>query len=219
MAAGAIMSMFASANSEPLMLKKILAAAIMAAFGSATGASAAPHPATAADGLATAVFAGGCFWCVEADFDKLDGVKDTVSGYSGGLKQNPTYENHEGHVEAVQVTYDPAVVSFRKLVDYHLRHIDPLDDGGQFCDRGHSYTTAIFAANAKEWSSAEESIAEAEKILGRKIVTPISDRGDFWLAEGYHQDYYKKNPLRYKYYRSACGRDSRVKKVWGTKAH
>jgi peptide-methionine (S)-S-oxide reductase len=181
--------------------------------------AAEPVPPNAADGLATAVFAGGCFWCVESDFDKLDGVKNVVSGYSGGLRKSPTYEDHEGHLEAVEVTYDPKVVTYRKLVDYHLRHIDPLDDGGQFCDRGPSYTAAIFAANADEWDDAKASVAEAETLLGRKIVTPIIDRGDFWLAEGYHQDYYKKNPLRYKYYRTACGRDARVKKVWGAASH
>ena len=173
----------------------------------------------APENLATAVFAGGCFWCVESDFEKLDGVVSVVSGYSGGLLENPTYENHDGHVEAVEVTYDPAVISYRGLVDYLLRHIDPLDAGGQFCDRGHSYTSAIFAANAQEWSDAEAAIANAEKFLGEEVVTPVRDRGAFWIAEGYHQDYYKKNPLRYKYYRTACGRDSRVRKLWGEKAH
>lgn len=181
--------------------------------------AAGPVSPVAPQGHATAVFAGGCFWCVEKDFEKLDGVVDVISGYSGGLKENPTYEDHEGHLEAVQVTYDPAIVSYRQLVDYLLRHIDPLDSGGQFCDRGHSYTSAIFAANADEWSAAEASIAEAEKVLGKDVVTPILDRSAFWLAEGYHQDYYKKNSLRYGYYRAACGRDARVKKVWGSVAH
>lgn len=181
--------------------------------------AAEPLSATAPDGLATAVFAGGCFWCVESDFDKLDGVRDVVSGYSGGAKEGPTYESHEGHLEAVQVTYDPETVSYRALVDYHLRHIDPFDEGGQFCDRGHAYTTAIFAGDASEWAAARAAIAEAEEGLGEKIATPILDRGAFWLAESYHQDYYKKNPLRYKYYRTACGRDDRVKKVWGSAAH
>ena len=178
-------------------------------------------PAKAADPSAadqTAIFAGGCFWCVESDFEKLKGVRKAVSGYTGGLRENPSYENHEGHVEAVEVTYDPSVVSYRALVDYLLRHIDPLDDGGQFCDRGHSYTTAIFAANAEEWAAAQSAVSDAEKLLGQKIVTPVRDRGAFWVAEKYHQDYYKKNPLRYKYYRNACGRDARVKKVWGPAA-
>lgn len=174
-----------------------------------------PLPAEAPEGLTSAVFAGGCFWCVESDFEKLEGVRDVVSGYSGGLIESPTYENHEGHLEAVQVTYDPAVVSYRQIVDYHLRHIDPLDAGGQFCDRGHAYTTAIFPANAEEWAAAQAAITDAEKALGQKVATKIVDRGAFWLAEDYHQDYHSKNPLRYKYYRTACGRDARVKKVWG----
>lgn len=193
----------------------ILVLAAFAALLSVRSASAAEPDEKADDaGLASAVFAGGCFWCVEADFDKLTGVRDTVSGYAGGLIENPTYESHEGHVEAVKVVYDPRLISYRKLVDYHLRHIDPLDSGGQFCDRGHSYTTAIFAADAAEWDAAKASIAEAEQQIGQKIVTPILDRSSFSVAEEYHQDYYKKNPLRYKYYRTACGRDARVRKVW-----
>lgn len=203
-------------------LSTILLAAgtlLMLPFLPARLLAAAPVSPAAQEGMATAVFAGGCFWCVEKDFEKLEGVLDVVSGYSGGLKENPTYEDHEGHLEAVQVTYDPAIIAYRQLVDYLLRHIDPLDAGGQFCDRGHSYTSAIFAANADEWSAAEASIAEAEKVLGQDVVTPILDRSAFWLAEGYHQDYYKKNSLRYGYYRAACGRDARVKKVWGSAAH
>ncbi|MGE0408835.1 MAG: peptide-methionine (S)-S-oxide reductase MsrA [Amphiplicatus sp.] len=164
---------------------------------------------------ATAVFAGGCFWCVESDFEKLEGVGEVVSGYSGGEKKNPTYHDHEGHLEAARIAYDPSVVSYRALVDYFLRHIDPLDAGGQFCDRGHSYTTAIFVANEDERAAAEAAIAEAEGVLGKKIVTPILPRGPFWAAEDYHQDYYKKNPRKYAYYRSACGRDARVRKLWG----
>lgn len=171
----------------------------------------------ASDAEATAVFAGGCFWCVEADFEKLGGVKSAVSGYTGGELANPTYENHPGHLEAVEVTYDPDVVSYRGLVDYFLRHIDPLDAGGQFCDRGHSYTTAIFVANDEERATAEAAVAEAEKILGKKIVTPIRERSTFWVAEDYHQDYYKKHPFSYRFYRTGCGRDVRVKKVWGRK--
>lgn len=196
-----------------------LVGAIAAFMWCGDARAAAPLPVQADGGLETAVFAGGCFWCVKSDFEKLDGVRDVVSGYSGGLLENPTYDNHDGHLEAVQVTYDPKVVTYRELTDYLLRHIDPLDDGGQFCDRGHSYTSAIFAANAEEWAAAQASIAGAEKILAKRVVTPVLDRGPFWLAEGYHQDYYKKNPLRYKYYRTACGRDARVKKVWGDARH
>jgi peptide-methionine (S)-S-oxide reductase len=192
-----------------------LAAALSA--HSAAVAETRPQPLDAATSEATAVFAGGCFWCVESDFEKLDGVIGAVSGYSGGLKENPTYEDHEGHLEAVEVTYDPAAVSYRQLADYLLRHIDPLDAGGQFCDRGPAYRTAIFAATAEEFEAAKAAVAEAEKILGQKIATPVLDRGAFWKAEAYHQDYAKKNPIRYTYYRTACGRDARVKKVWGGK--
>jgi len=185
-------------------------------------AAAASHISTLAaqeTNQATAVFAGGCFWCVESDFEKLEGVSEVVSGYSGGLLQNPTYKNHEGHVEAAEIFYDPSVVSYRDLVDYLLRHIDPLDDGGQFCDRGHSYTSAIFASNADEWADAKAAVEEAEKELGEKVVTPILDRGEFWRAEEYHQDYYKKNPLRYRYYRASCRRDARVRALWGSADH
>lgn len=191
-----------------------LAAALAAALLSAASTSDA-GAVPPSKGQATAVFAGGCFWCVESDFDKLKGVANVVSGYSGGDTNGPTYEDHDGHLEAVEVTYDPAVVSFRELADYLLHHIDPLDDGGQFCDRGHSYTAAIFTANAEEKEAALSAVADAEKALGRKIATPVLDRGAFWPAETYHQDYASKNPLRYKYYRTACGRDARVKKVWG----
>ncbi|HPE32824.1 MAG TPA: peptide-methionine (S)-S-oxide reductase MsrA [Parvularculaceae bacterium] len=183
------------------------------AFAAAFALFIAPSLAAAAE--VTAVFAGGCFWCVESDFEKLDGVEKAVSGYTGGDLQNPTYEDHEGHVEAVEVTYDPDVVSYRSLVDYLLRHIDPLDDGGQFCDRGPSYKSAIFVADDEERAAAQAAIVEAESELGEKVVTPIRDRGAFWIAEDYHQNYYKKNPIQYRFYRSRCGRDARVKKVWG----
>ncbi|OFW99136.1 MAG: peptide-methionine (S)-S-oxide reductase [Alphaproteobacteria bacterium RIFCSPHIGHO2_12_FULL_63_12] len=198
--------------SVPLLALAAFAAAL---FFTQPSSASEPAPEAASNGLATAIFAGGCFWCVESDFEKLDGVRGAVSGYSGGLMQNPTYEDHEGHLEAVEVTYDPSVVSYRSLVDYHLRHIDPLDDGGQFCDRGPAYKSAIFAADAGEWADAQASIKDAEKVLGRKIVTPVLDRGEFWIAEGYHQDYHLKNKLKYKFYRTTCGRDARVKKVWG----
>ncbi|MGD9801618.1 MAG: peptide-methionine (S)-S-oxide reductase MsrA [Parvularculaceae bacterium] len=202
----------------------VTAALTVASLTGAAGSTSKSATQTAPQGadapkLATAVFAGGCFWCVESDFEKLDGVASAVSGYSGGLLENPTYRNHEGHVEAVEVTYDPSVVTYRTLVDYLLRHIDPLDADGQFCDRGHSYTSAIFAANADEWAAAEAAVADAEKTLGERIATPVLDRGAFWIAEDYHQDYYKKNPLRYKYYRTACRRDARVRQVWGDPDH
>jgi peptide-methionine (S)-S-oxide reductase len=187
----------------------VFAAAIAAFSAAGDGANAQPK-----SGAATAVFAGGCFWCTESDFEKLEGVKEAVSGYTGGMLENPTYENYSGHVEAVEVTYDPGVVSYRALVDYHLRHIDPFDDGGQFCDRGPQYTTAIFVGDDQERAAAEAAIAEAEKILGERIVTPVRPRERFWVAEDYHQNYYKTHPLRYRLYRTGCGRDARVKEVW-----
>ncbi len=165
--------------------------------------------------IETAVFAGGCFWCVEADLEKLDGVGDVVSGYSGGDLQNPTYGNHEGHIEVVEAPYDPDVISYRELTDYFLRHIDVLDDGGQFCDRGHAYTTAIFYNSEDQRKNAEAAISAAEAELGKSVVTPARALDKFWIAEDYHQDYYKKNKLRYRYYRTSCGRDRRVNAVWG----
>lgn len=170
--------------------------------------------------LSTAVFAGGCFWCVEADFDKVDGVVSTISGYTGGTVVNPTYKqvSHEktGHYEAVKVTYDPDKVSYDDLVDYYFHHIDPTDAAGQFCDKGESYRSAVFVANAdqREVAEAEVDMINASGVLGTPVVTEILDASTFWPAEDYHQDYYKKNPLKYRYYRTACGRDARVKKVW-----
>lgn len=172
-------------------------------------------------GEAVATFAGGCFWCVEADFDKVPGVVRTISGYTGGLLKNPTYKQVSaggtGHREAVQIFYDPKKVSYEKLLDIFWRSVDPTDAGGQFCDRGQSYETAIFANSPAQMRLAEASKQKLEKsvVLMKPIVTPIETAGVFYPAEDYHQDYYKKNPLRYKYYRYGCGRDARIKKVWG----
>ncbi|MEL7128018.1 MAG: peptide-methionine (S)-S-oxide reductase MsrA [Pseudomonadota bacterium] len=169
---------------------------------------------------AEAIFAGGCFWCVESDFDKVPGVLDTISGYTGGALENPsykqvTYEN-TGHYEAVKVVYDPEAVSYGELVEYFWRHVDPTDAGGQFCDRGDSYRTAIFTGgeDQAETASASKAALEASKVLPNPVVTPILEATAFWPAEGYHQDYYKKNPLRYNAYRRGCGRDARVRAVW-----
>ena len=170
--------------------------------------------------LSTAVFAGGCFWCVEADFDKVDGVVSTVSGYTGGTVAKPTYKqvSHEktGHYEAVKVTYDPDKVSYADLVDYYFHHIDPTDAAGQFCDKGESYRSAVFVSDAdqREVAETEVEMIDNSGVLGTPVVTQILDASTFWPAEDYHQDYYKKNPLKYRYYRTACGRDARVKKVW-----
>ncbi len=172
---------------------------------------------------AKAVFAGGCFWCMESDFEKLEGVTDVISGFTGGTLENPTYNgNHSGHYEAVEVTYDPAKVSYHQLLDHYWVNIDPFDDGGQFCDRGHSYLAAIFVANEAQKKSAEESRRKVVQMFpDETVVTPILDASAFYPIKGeesYHQDFYKKSPVRYKYYRWNCGRDQRLKEVWGDKA-
>ena len=186
-----------------------------------------PHHALAGAGgeLAVATFAGGCFWCVESDFDTVPGVVETISGYTGGTVDHPTYEQVSeggtGHREAVQIRYDPKQVSYERLLHIFWRSVDPTDDGGQFCDRGESYQTAVFVGNDEERRLAEASkeTLEQSAVLDAAVVTPIEPAGDFYPAEGYHQDYYTKNPFRYRYYRFACGRDSRVQQVWGKQAH
>ena len=167
-----------------------------------------------------AYFAGGCFWCVEADFQKLEGVGDVVSGFTGGELPNPTYRgNHEGHYEAVEVNYDDSVISYGELLRYFWRHVDPLDAGGQFCDRGFSYKTAIFVSNDEERRAAQATRAEVDALFpGSDVATEILPAGRFWPVEEYHQEYADKNPLRYGFYRRACGRDSRVDELWEDKA-
>jgi peptide-methionine (S)-S-oxide reductase len=195
-----------------------IAATALAFFSSAGAQDQVSSPD--AKRLSSAVFAGGCFWCVESDFDKLDGVVSTTSGYTGGTVDNPTYQqvSHEktGHYESVKVTYDPDKVSYGDLVDYFFHHIDPTDADGQFCDKGESYRSAVFVANdeQREVAEAEVSMINESGVLDAPVVTKIVDASTFWPAETYHQDYYKKNPLKYRYYRTACGRDARVKKVW-----
>jgi len=170
--------------------------------------------------LATAIFAGGCFWCVEADFEKLPGVVSAESGYTGGQLKNPTYEQVShggtGHAESVRVSYDPTKVTYRQLLDYFWHHIDPTVKDRQFCDGGNQYRSAIFYQNDAERQAAEASKAELQK-SGRfaQVYTEIVPASTFYVAEEYHQDYYKKNPIRYNFYRSRCGRDARVAEVWG----
>ncbi|MFW2542849.1 peptide-methionine (S)-S-oxide reductase MsrA [Primorskyibacter sp. 2E107] len=192
--------------------------------------SCAPIKALAAD----IIVAGGCFWCVEADFEKVRGVQDVISGYTGGTSANPTYKQvtkgGTGHYEAVKIHYDPGQTTPRALYDLFFRSVDPTDAGGQFCDRGESYRTAIFVSNAAQKQAAEAAMAAAEAELGRKIVTPILNAKPFYKAEDYHQDYYKGSNLvltrfgplsqskAYKRYRDACGRDQRVKALWGSNA-
>lgn len=169
----------------------------------------------------TAIFAGGCFWCVESDFDAVPGVKETVSGYIGGKFDNPTYQSHVagGDREAVRITYDSDQVSYDELVKIFFRSVDPTDDGGQFCDRGHSYTTAIWPQNDQQAQIAAEGKEQAQESLGKTIVTEIEEPATFWPAEEYHQDYYQKNPWRYAYYRKGCGRDAQIERLWGEEAH
>jgi len=171
---------------------------------------------------AKTILAGGCFWCMEADFEKLPGVTDVVSGFTGGTVKDPTYNgNHEGHYEAVEITYDPEKVSYRQLLDYYWRHIDPFDDGGQFCDRGHSYLSAIFVADDTERKIAEDSKRQvAVRFPDETVVTPILEATTFYPIRGeesYHQDYYRNYPIRYKLYRWNCGRDQRLEAIWGGK--
>lgn len=168
--------------------------------------------------LESAIFAGGCFWCVESDFDKVDGVVETISGYSGGESTNPTYKTHtkQGHLEVVKVIYDPERVDYPQLVDYFFRHIDPTDDGGQFCDRGNSYRSAVFVESAEERTVVQDLIQSYQdrNEVTDKIVTRVLDEAPFYTAEKYHQDYYRKNPQRYNFYRQGCRRDARVAEVW-----
>ncbi|MDE0930253.1 MAG: peptide-methionine (S)-S-oxide reductase MsrA [Halioglobus sp.] len=167
---------------------------------------------------ATAIFAGGCFWCMESDYDAQTGVTGVVSGFTGGTLKNPTYSgNHKGHFEAVEVTYDPAVVSYATLLEVFWRNIDPFDNQGQFCDKGPSYRSAIFPGSQLERELAERSkIDVAMRFDGEAVYTEILNRSTFWPVEEYHQDYYLKNPVRYKYYRWNCGRDQRLEQIWGS---
>jgi len=187
-----------------------------------------------AAGTEVLTVAGGCFWCVESDFEGVKGVKEVVSGYTGGKLANPTYKDvtrgGSGHYEAVQIMYDPGQVSKEQLLSMFFRSVDPTDAGGQFCDRGESYRTAVFVKNGAEQQAAEAAKAEAMQALGQRIVTPILQAATFYEAEAYHQDYYKGKKLvvtrfgpkrqseAYKRYRKACGRDKRVKALWGEAA-
>ncbi len=218
------------AHSRPLSAALTVAAlAALVACRPATGTgaqgTAEPGPAApagaATGGLATATFAGGCFWCMEGPFDELPGVVSTTSGYTGGRQANPTYEEVSagvtGHAEAVQVAFDPAQVTYEELLEVFWRNIDPLAVDRQFCDVGSQYRSAIFAHDAEQRRLAEESkrALEASGRLPGSIVTQIVDASAFTPAEEYHQDYYRKNPIRYKFYRTGCGRDRRLHELWG----
>lgn len=204
-----------------------LSVAIVAALAAQTSRAQAQD-------IRTAVVAGGCFWCVESDFERVPGVVEVVSGFAGGSVPNPSYRDvvagGTGHLEVVEITYDADILPYDMLLHLFLRSIDPLDAGGQFCDRGESYTTAIFVENAAERQAAQEALAQASRDLGRQVVTPIRDAAPFYPAEAYHQDYYRsedviltrfgprRKSVAYELYRSACGRDARVEQLWGADA-
>ncbi len=180
-----------------------------------------PLAAQTTGDTATATFAGGCFWCMEGPFDELEGVISTTSGYTGGHQAHPTYEQvsagSTGHTEAVQVVYDPALVSYERLLDIFWKNVDPLDAGGQFCDRGSQYRTGIFyhTDEQRQQAEASEQALERKGTLPGKIVTEITEASAYYPAEEYHQDYYQRNPVRYNFYRFSCGRDRRLVELWG----
>jgi peptide-methionine (S)-S-oxide reductase len=171
---------------------------------------------------AIATFAGGCFWCMEPPFEALEGVASATSGYTGGSKPSPTYEEVSagatGHAEAVEIAYDPAVVSYEKLLQVFWRNVDPTAENRQFCDVGSQYRSAIFVHDAAQREAAERTLAEVEKQLGVPVKTQIADAAPFYRAEDYHQDYAARNPIRYNFYRYQCGRDARLREVWGDEA-
>ncbi len=214
-------------SQRPFTLRRALhvLASIVALFGAATAFAQPAKLPAAPPGSAVATFAGGCFWCMEQPFDKIDGVLATTAGYTGGMRTNPTYEEvssgRTGHTEAVQVLFDPKKVSYEKLLDVFWHNIDPSVKDRQFCDVGNQYRSAIFVHDDAQRRLAEASKAALEKSKPFKasIVTPIVPAAEFWPAEEYHQDYYLKNPVRYTYYRTGCGRDARLKELWGSAPH
>lgn len=194
------------------MLKRLLTLCICLLFSTIS--------LSAERGSESGIFAGGCFWCTQADFDKVPGVLKTIAGYTGGDLQNPSYKQVSaggtGHYEAVQVVYDPSKVSYQTLVDYFLHHIDPTDDRGQFCDHGDQYRAAIFYSNETQKNIALQSKEQLIKSGRFKQVTVlILPAKRFYPAEEYHQEYYQKNPIRYRFYRYTCGRDKQIHEVWG----
>ena len=206
---------------------------VLLAIAILVGLAMQTHQTRAAD-TQQALLAGGCFWCVEADFQDLPGIVDAVSGFAGGTVENPSYRQvvrgGTGHIEVVLLTYDPSVISYDTILDTFLRSIDPLDDGGQFCDRGHTYSPAIFALSDAQTTTAQDALAAAADALGRDTKVALRDAAPFYAAEDYHQDYYKSDDLiltrfgpqtkavAYKKYRDACGRDAQIKRVWGDNA-
>jgi len=205
-----------------MTIRPLAAAALALGLATLGGRVTAETPP--ARGLAKATFAGGCFWCMEGPFDHVPGVVSTTSGYTGGTVKRPSYEEVSsgatGHAESVEVAYDPAKVTYAQLLEVFWHNVDPTDGGGQFCDRGNQYRTEIFYHDEEQKRLAEQSKKdlEASGVLKKKILTQIVPASDFFPAEDYHQDYYLKNPLRYKFYRLNCGRDQRLKELWGAVA-
>jgi len=175
------------------------------------GATAAP----AASGLKTAIFAGGCFWSMEKAFEAEPGVVDAVSGYAGGTRAHPSYDDHRGYQEAVKVTYNPAKVSYAQLVDYYFHHIDPTDATGMICDKGPSYLSSIFVGSPEEQATAEAAKARVAQVLHARVATTMKPAATFYPAEAYHQDFARRNPVRYEEYSLGCGRERTLKAVWG----
>ncbi|MEJ7777239.1 MAG: peptide-methionine (S)-S-oxide reductase MsrA [Sphingomicrobium sp.] len=206
-------------NNRARAIRTLTAILVTCAAASCSRAAPSEPPRDKGGQRAEAVFAGGCFWCTESDFDKIPGVLATASGYTGGKLRNPTYEQVSaggtGHIEAVRVTYDPARVSYATLAARFIRTIDPLDSGGSFCDRGYGYRSAFFVANPAQRRVAEAVKARARATLKKPVATLVLPAAAFYPAETYHQDYYKKNPIRYRFYRLNCGRDARLKEIWG----
>jgi peptide-methionine (S)-S-oxide reductase len=207
-----------------MIRKLLLAALLLASCGQSnadTAAAAQRHPPRPRNAQ-TALFAGGCFWSAERDVEAIPGVVDAVSGFAGGTVANPSYERvvrgGTGHVEAIQVIYDPARISYAQLVRRFLRTIDPTDSGGQYCDRGPNYRTAIFALSPAQRRDALAAVAEANRILRGRVVTPVRGPSPFYAAEAYHQDYARRNPAAYARYRAGCGKDARLREIWGAQA-
>jgi peptide-methionine (S)-S-oxide reductase len=176
-----------------------------------------PRHGEAAPEAKTAIFAGGCFWCMEAAFDEVDGVTETISGYAGGTTPKPTYGQHEGYQEAVRVTYDPAKVTYAKLLDQYWHNIDPFDAEGQFCDQGNAYRSVIFTGNDEERQLADSTKQEIAERFKQKVATEIKPVTTFTPAEWYHQDFYIRNAVKYNYYKTSCGRPKRLEEIWGPK--
>lgn len=202
----------------------VIAAAALTIAQPSRGAPPTPAAASVPASLEVATFSSGCFWCTESDFDKVPGVKETISGFMGGHTEHPTYAQvsmgNTGHAEAVQLRYDPGQVTYQKLLDYYWRHVDLLDGGGQFCDRGSQYRPVIFTHTPEQKKLAEDSKAalQGSNRFDAPIAVQIVAAGPFTPAEDYHQNYYQTHPLKYRYYRYACGRDARLEKIWGVEA-